>query len=57
MSVIWQELEGTAIDAYPLVRLLGATERSAVYLTTRESGQRRAAIKLMAAEAGTAYTL
>jgi TonB family protein len=52
MSDTWKQWEGQIVDAtFPLLRYLGGTEHSAVFLTERRDGDRlvRAAIKLIPA--------
>src|SRR4051812_39120854 len=52
---LWIQQEGqTADDKFPLLRYLGGTEYSAVFLTERPSGEpRKAAIKLVARDPAT----
>ena len=55
----WNQWEGRIIDGkFPLLRYLGATEHSAVFLTERPEGEpRRTAIKLLPADDITAEAL
>ena len=48
MAAFWQQCEGQVVGgAYPLRRLLGSTQRSAVYLSARDGGE--VAVKLLLA--------
>ncbi len=52
MIATWKQYEGQAVDGIPLLRLLGGSEASAVYLG--ELGGSPCAIKLVPAEEATA---
>jgi TonB family protein len=55
----WSEWEGQIVDGkFPLLRYLGGTEQTAVFLTERPEGEpRRTAIKLIPADDSTAEAL
>src|ERR1700691_5397759 len=47
----WKQWEGRVVDEkFPLRQWLGGSERSAVFLTERDDGRQKAAIKLIPAQ-------